>query len=224
MPDGFEETPAFSETGGEVPPVNDPVNRRITGGPPPDNGVAPTQETRGRFAPGNAAGAATQFRRGRSGNPKGRPRRDGGPPPGTLAAARLIEAQAETLAQKAVEMALGGDPVAVRFCLGRLLGARRGLPVELALKPVARPRDLAAAVAAVTAAFAAGRITPDEALSLSRMLDGLPRILAAVPRRPGDHDGGDGGEDPRERIIRKLDRLARAMRNLDGLDAGSTAP
>jgi hypothetical protein len=69
----------------------------------------------------------------------------------------------------------------VRFCLGRILCVRRGQPVELDLTAIAESRDLPGAVAAVTAALAEGRITPDEALSLSQMLDGFPRVFAAVP-------------------------------------------
>ena len=36
------------------------------------------------------------------------------------------------------------------------------------------------AMAAVTAALADGRITPDEALACAQMLDGFPRIFSAV--------------------------------------------
>lgn len=76
-------------------------------------------------------------RKGYSGNPAGRPK--GSFRAGTRAAARLLDAQAEALAQKAIEMALDGDPVAVRFCLGRILGVRRGQPVELGRR-AGRPR------------------------------------------------------------------------------------
>jgi hypothetical protein len=40
------------------------------------------------------------------------------------------------------------------------------------------------------------------------MLDGLPRVFAAVPPPPAWETGG---EDPRERLIAKLDRLAARM-------------
>src|SRR6185312_14550202 len=108
-----------------------------------------------------------RFRRGVCGNPKGRPRTRARA--GARAAAALLDAQAEALMGKAIELALGGDPVAVRFCLGRVLGVRRGQPVELDMPGVAEPGDLAAAVTAIVAALADGRVTPDEALSLSQM-------------------------------------------------------
>ncbi len=149
---------------------------------------------------------ATSFKKGQSGNPKGRPRGAGVFRSGTRAAALLLDAQAEALAQKAIELALGGDPVAVRFCLGRILGARRGQPVELALPAVAEPGDLAGAVTAIAAALGEGRLTPDEALACAQMLDGFPRVLTAGRAEPGPDPAA--AEDPRDILNRMLDRLA----------------
>jgi hypothetical protein len=190
--------------GGEAPPVIDGDNRRITGGEPPDKGDPGARDEFGRFVPGTAAGAATRFNKGRSGNPNGRPKGSGRFRAGTRAAALLLDARAEALAEKAIEMALDGDAVAVRFCLGRLLGVRRGQPVELDLPAIAAPRDLAGVVGAIAAAVASGSITPDEALALAQMVDGFPRVLAAgAPERPLEPS-----EDPREAFIRELDRIA----------------
>jgi len=191
---------------GDVPPLSEGENRRITGGEPPDNDMIIARKGSGRFATGNAAGTATRYAKGKSGNPKGRPK--GRFRSGTRAAAALLDAQGLTLAQKAIELALGGDAVAVRFCLGRILGVRRGQPVELGMKPVAAPADLSRAVAAITGAVAEGRVTPDEALSLSQMLDGLPRVFAAVPPPPPGVTPEEG-RAARQRLIDGIDRLAR---------------
>lgn len=148
-----------------------------------------------------------RFRRGICGNPAGRPRtrfRSG-----MRAAALLLDEQAEALTQKAIDLALAGDPVAVRFCLGRILGARRGQPLmaagRLALPAVAAPGDLAAAVRAITTALGEGRLTPDEALACAQMLDGFPRVLAAAGVAAPD---AAGGEDARTILMRMVDRLA----------------
>jgi hypothetical protein len=157
--------------------------------------------TSGRFVPGTAAGAATRYGKGKSGNLKGRPK--GRFRAGTRRAAALLDLKAPALMEAAIAQALAGDAVAARFCLGRILGTRRGQPVELAMKPVAAPADLSRAIAAVTGAVAKGTLTPDEALSLSRTLYGLPRVFAAIPP-----PFGKDREDPREALIREMDRLA----------------
>src|SRR6516225_4824452 len=63
------------------------------------------------------------FEKGRSGNPAGRPR--GSRNRSTLAAQLLLQGEAEALTRKAVELALGGDPTALRLCLDRLIAPHR---------------------------------------------------------------------------------------------------
>jgi hypothetical protein len=57
----------------------------------------------------------SRWRRGQSGNPSGKPR--GIRHQATPAAERLLGGEAEQLTRKCVEMALGGDTVALRLCL-----------------------------------------------------------------------------------------------------------
>src|ERR1700719_2252222 len=64
------------------------------------------------------------FEKGRPGNPGRRPR--GSVNRSTRAAMLLLDGEAEALTRKAVELALAGDPVALRLCLERILGVRRG--------------------------------------------------------------------------------------------------
>jgi hypothetical protein len=175
---------------------------------PGDPWDAPGADRRGLNVGAGAAGAgrdgAGRFVRGVSGNPAGRPKGSGFRA-GTRAAAALLDAHGEALAEKAIEMALAGDPVAVRFCLGRLLGTRRGHPVEIDLPAVTVPADLAAAVTAVAAAIAEGSLTPEEGLYLSRMLAGFPRALAAGAAAQEEELTA---EDAREELARWLSRLA----------------
>ncbi|MBV9552406.1 MAG: hypothetical protein JO032_06390 [Alphaproteobacteria bacterium] len=139
-------------------------------------------------------------------------------PSGSRAAAALLDAGAEGLAQRAIEQAFAGDPVAVRFCLGRVLGARRGQPVVFDVPAVGAPDDVAAAAAAVVAALGAGRLTPDEARAVARLLEGLPRLLAAGGR------GSAPAEDPREALKRALARLADREQFWISREADSGAP
>lgn len=205
------EAQAAGGTGG-APPVLKASNRWITDGVPPDNSKIVIRDPRGRFRKGTVAHPAGRYQKGKSGNPKGRPK--GRFRSGTRAAAALLDAQAEALMAKAIELALGGDRVTVRFCLGRVLGVRRGQPVELDMPAVAEPGDLAAAVTAIVAALADGRVTPDEALSLSQMLDGFPRVLAAGGADPTMGEGAL--EAAREEFTMRVERLRRGLERKGG--------
>ena len=97
------------------------------------------------------------FAKGQSGNPAGR--RRGCRNKATRAAEAYLDGEAETLARKAVELALGGNPLALRLCLERTIAPRRERPEPVALPPLRSTADLAPAVGAVAAAVARGLIT-----------------------------------------------------------------
>ena len=75
-----------------------------------------------------------RFQPGVSGNPASRPK--GAKNKSTLAAEALLDGEAEALTRKAVEMALGGDTVALRLCLERLMPPRRDRPVAVPLPQI----------------------------------------------------------------------------------------
>src|SRR5712671_4175877 len=99
-----------------------------------------------------------RFAKGTSGNPFGRPK--GSRNAATLACEALLDGQAEALTAKAVQMALAGDPVALRLCMDRIYPARKDRPVTFALPPITGARDAADLMAAITKAVAAGQVTP----------------------------------------------------------------
>ena len=92
--------------------------------------------------PGRARGRP--FEKGRSGNPAGR--RTGSCNKTTEAAAALLAGESEALTRKAVELALVGDPTAMRLCLERILPACRERTVNFALPPIESAADIAAAM------------------------------------------------------------------------------
>jgi hypothetical protein len=106
--------------------------------------------------PGNARGRP--FAKGRSGNPTGRRTRSHNK--ATLTAAALLAGESEALTRKAVELALLGDPTAMRLCLERIMPPSRERTVKFALPPIESAADTAAAMKAVTSALAGGTITP----------------------------------------------------------------
>src|SRR3984893_11618229 len=99
--------------------------------------------------------------KGRSGDPLGR--RVGCRNKTTIAAAALLVGEAESLTRKAVELALVGDPTALRLCIERVLPQCRERAVKFALPPIESAADIAPAMKAVTSALADGMITPAEA-------------------------------------------------------------
>jgi hypothetical protein len=98
------------------------------------------------------------FKRGKSGNPAGKPK--GSRNTATRAMEALLDGEAEELTRKAVELAKGGDMAALRLCLDRILPPRKDRPVSFALPSVASPNDAAAAMSSILGAVSSGEITP----------------------------------------------------------------
>jgi hypothetical protein len=114
------------------------------------------------------------FRKGKSGNPDGRPR--GSRNATTLALETLLDGQATALTQKAIELALTGDIAALRICLDRILPPRKDRPVA----PVNSAQDAAATVSAVLAAVAIGEITPSDAGEISKLIETFLKAFEAA--------------------------------------------
>jgi len=121
------------------------------------------------------------FVKGQSGNPAGKP-------PGcrnyaTRTAEALLDGEVAALTRKAVALALDGDVTAMRLCLERVIAPRRGRPVHLDLPPIGTVADIVDTMAALTAAVAAGDITPGEAVEVAKVVDIYVRAIEA-----GDFD------------------------------------
>ena len=115
------------------------------------------------------------FQKGRSGNPLGR--RVGCRNKTTIAAAAFLVGESDALTRKAVELALIGDPTALRLCIERILPPCRERTVKFVLPPIGSAADIAAAMKAVTSALAAGAITPGEAATIAAVVDTFVRAI-----------------------------------------------
>jgi hypothetical protein len=120
-------------------------------------------------------GRGRPFEKGRSGHPGGR--RAGSRNKKTLAAAALLEGESEALTRRAVELALAGDPTAMRLCIERILPPCRERAVKFELPPIESAADIAPAMKAVTSALAAGTITPGEAATIAAVVDTFVRAI-----------------------------------------------
>jgi hypothetical protein len=126
------------------------------------------RDERGRFVPGQ------------SGNPAGKV-------PGTRNRATLLRAALDSedgpaMARIVIDKALGGDVVTARFCLDRLEPRPRGRAIAIDLPAGAKASDLVAAFDATVRAMAEGEITPDEAVQVTRVLDGRRKAIEAAWR------------------------------------------
>jgi hypothetical protein len=75
----------------------------------------------------------------------------------TMAALAIMEADAEAISKRAVELALAGDLTAIRLVLDRLVSPARDRPIQLALPKINAASDLIAAASALTEATAASK-------------------------------------------------------------------
>jgi hypothetical protein len=80
------------------------------------------------------------FEKRRSGNPAGR--RTGSRNKATLAAAALLTGESEALTRKAVQLALAGDPTAMRLYIKRLLPPCRERAAKFTLPPIESVSDI----------------------------------------------------------------------------------
>src|SRR5258708_4758964 len=126
------------------------------------------RDARGRFVPGQSGNLAGKL-------------------PGTRNRATLLKAAPESeegpaMARIVIDKALAGDVVTARFCLDRLEPRPRGRAIAIDLPEGARARDVVAAFDATVQAMASGEITPDEAVQVTRVLDGRRKAIEAAWR------------------------------------------
>ena len=116
-----------------------------------------------------------RFVSGRSGNPGGRPK--GCRDHANRAARNLLAREGEALTRKAIELALTGDPMALRLCLDRVVAPCRERTIEFAMPAIRSAADLTAAMAAIADAAKRGVVTPREAMQLGQFAETYVRAV-----------------------------------------------
>jgi hypothetical protein len=118
------------------------------------------------------------FEKGQSGNPSGRP--PGARNKATIIAETLLQGEVEALTRVAIERAMAGDMAALRLCLDRAAPPCKRRTIAFELPPLVTAADAAAALAAITAAVAAGELTPSEAGELCKLVAAFRLTLEAT--------------------------------------------
>jgi len=118
-----------------------------------------------------------RWKKGESGNPRGRP--VGARGRATMAAEALLEGEAEAITRKAVELALEGDRTALRLCLERISPPARERPLSLDLPPISSPEALPLALASLLDSVGRGEVTASEAERVSRIFAAYVQAVEA---------------------------------------------
>jgi hypothetical protein len=113
---------------------------------------------------------------GQSGIPAGKP--PGTRHRSTLAAAALLEGEAEKLTRKAIDLALAGDVQCLHMCLDRVASVPRERAAVV--EPPATGRGAASHHAAL-AAVSEGTIGPEQGEAISRLIEATATAAAAIP-------------------------------------------
>jgi hypothetical protein len=121
----------------------------------------------GKTAPG--------WKKGTSGNPRGRPK--GSRNKATLLAIAAMEGELNDVVRVVLDAAKGGDMAAARLVVDKLIPATRERPLSIVLPEVANAQDCAKAQAKVLAAVAAGELLPGEGETLAGLIEQQRRSL-----------------------------------------------
>jgi hypothetical protein len=134
-----------------------------------------------KAAPNAAPNAAARkvigrpFPKGISANPAGK--KPGTRHKKTLLLAAMSDDDRAAIVAKIIRQARRGDRASQKLIVDRTEPPRRGSPVKFPLPSIVTTADVVAAQGAITAAMAAGRITPSEAMEVSAVVELARRAL-----------------------------------------------
>lgn len=116
------------------------------------------------------------FKKGESGNPKGRPR--GARNKATVAAYELLKGETEAITRKAIEAAKDGDMVAIRLCLDRILPAMKNAPMpSIQMPELKTASDIPIYFEAINGLLANGEVSESELSVLLNLVDKFGRSV-----------------------------------------------
>jgi hypothetical protein len=125
----------------------------------------------------------------KTGKPRGKPFEKGNPgkPRGarnktTAALETILFGNAEAITNKAIELALVGNPMALRLCVERIFGTRSERMISVDVPPLKSATDGALVLAALVEKVTGGEITPGEGALLSELVE---RTIPHLKEREG---------------------------------------
>jgi len=116
-----------------------------------------------------------QFKKGQSGNPKGRGK--GARNKTTVMLERMMADDASDVMQSVIDAAKDGDMTAARIIVDRIAPVRKGRPLEIDIPSIAAPGDVVSAYASILGNLASGHLTPDEAQQVSAVVEASRKAI-----------------------------------------------
>jgi hypothetical protein len=95
----------------------------------------------------------------------------------TIMAEKLMQDGIDNIVKTVMEAAAQGDMTAARLVLERVVPVRRGRPVNLTLGPIETADGVSKAVSATVQAMADGELTPDEAATVTGVLEAKRKVI-----------------------------------------------
>ncbi len=115
------------------------------------------------------------FKKGVSGNPRGRP--VGSRNKLSLLAQKFLEADAEKIITAIIEKAKAGDPTAQRLCLERIMPPMRSSAIQIDLPKLETPQQILKGYDALFDALGRGDLTLEELERLSDILENRRKAI-----------------------------------------------
>lgn len=116
-----------------------------------------------------------KFRKGRSGNPLGRPR--GIRNKATITAEALFEGEIEGICRKAIEEAKRGNIQAIKLVLDRILPPKKEPPIFIDLPVMKTSSGILEAIHRVAQAVSRGELSPTEGDYLTRIIERQAKVI-----------------------------------------------
>src|SRR4051812_32325397 len=119
----------------------------------------------------------------------GSPRARGRPKAETIALTKAARARFDTLAAESIDAVFqavltaatqDGDMAAAKLLIDRVIPSRRGAPVSFHIRPLQTPQDCALAYADLLEDVGSGRLTPEEAQTISAIVGKRAELFPSI--------------------------------------------
>ena len=118
------------------------------------------------------------FKKGKSGNPAGRPK--GSSCRATILLERMMADDGKKVVQSVISAAIKGDMQAAKMIIDRLVPTPRGRRVLLDLPVIKTAEDVLKALTATVTAMGDGELAPDEAVTVAGVIEIKRRAIETV--------------------------------------------